>query len=212
MIFDLKQIIQHFNKPITGVIHVGAFIGEEISTYLDNGIEHARFFEPQDEQFAILKSKCDNSAKDYLAYKVAIGSKDENKNLYISERDGGIYNGSGASSSLLRPKVHLSEHPEVRFVDKIVTEVKTLDSYNFDKNFNMMNIDVQGFELEVLKGASNTLQNIDYIICEVNRDEVYEGCPHINDISDYLNTFHFSLIHAEWQSKSWGDALYVRRT
>ena len=97
-------------------------------------------------------------------------------------------------------------------MNKIVTEVKTLDSYNFDKNFNMMNIDVQGFELEVLKGASNTLQNIDYIICEVNRDEVYEGCPHINDISDYLNTFHFALIHAEWQSKSWGDALYVRRT
>lgn len=212
MIFDLKQIVQHFNRPITGVIHVGAFIGEEISSYVENNIEHARFFEPQNEQFVLLKSKCEQLNKDYIAYQMALGSQKENKTLYISERDGGIYNGSGASSSLLRPKVHLSEHPEVRFVNKITIEVNTLDSYEFSNIFNMMNIDVQGFELEVLKGSENTLKNIDYIICEVNRDEVYEGCPHINDISSYLENFNFVLIHAEWQSKSWGDALYVRRS
>jgi FkbM family methyltransferase len=210
MIFDLQQIEQHFNKKITGVIHVGAFIGEEIKNYSDINIEHARFFEPQIEQYEILKKQCEATNKDYISYNIAIGSQQEEKNLYISERDGGIYNGSGASSSLLRPRVHLTEHPEVRFVKKIPVKITTLDSYEFTPVFNMMNVDVQGFELEVFKGATNTLKNINYIICEVNRDEVYEGCPRIEDISEYLNQFGFTLVHTMWQSKSWGDALYVK--
>ena len=37
-----------------------------------------------------------------------------------------------------------------------------------------INMDVQGYELEVLKGATKTLEQVDYVYCEVNRDEVYE--------------------------------------
>jgi hypothetical protein len=109
----------------------------------------------------------------------------------------------------LKPKVHLEEHPEVTFPETKTVEVHTLDDY-YDPQYNFLNIDVQGYELEVLKGASKTLANIDAMILEVNRDEVYEGCPMIEDIDNFLKGFGFNRIAEVWQSKSWGDALYAR--
>ena len=76
--------------------------------------------------------------------------------------------------------------------------------------YNFLNIDVQGFELEVLKGACGSLKNIDSMIVEVNRDEVYSGCPMIEDIDNFLQDFNFTRVEVGWQSKSWGDAFYAK--
>ena len=55
------------------------------------------------------------------------------------------------------------------------------------------------------------INKIQLVIAEVNRDEVYEGCPMIEDIDSYLEGFGFERLTVEWQSESWGDALYVKR-
>ena len=39
----------------------------------------------------------------------------------------------------------------------------------------LMKIDVQGFELEVLKGAKEALRRCDYVYAEVSFEELYEG-------------------------------------
>ncbi|HIF03461.1 MAG TPA: FkbM family methyltransferase, partial [Nitrospinaceae bacterium] len=75
---------------------------------------------------------------------------------------------------------------------------------------NFLNIDVQGYELEVLKGVGDKLNQIQLIIAEVNRDEMYEGCPMIEDIDSHVAGFGFERLTVHWQSQSWGDALYVR--
>ena len=46
-------------------------------------------------------------------------------------------------------------------------------------------MDVQGYELEVLKGATETLKHVDYVYCEVNRDEVYEGNAYVEEIDEF---------------------------
>ena len=71
-------------------------------------------------------------------------------------------------------------------------------------------MDVQGYELEVFKGAEKSLKHIDYIIAEVNRDEVYAQCPLIGDIDNYLQGFGFTRELVTWQSESWGDAFYMK--
>ena len=204
MIFNLAQI--HSNFPIKGVMHVGAFAGEELAEYRSLGLCNTIMFEPQEHLYSDIKSRC---IIDEKIHNVALGSERGTKEMYISFRDGGVNQGSGASSSLLKPKVHLEEHPEVTFPEKQMVEVHTLDDY-YDSQYNFLNIDVQGYELEVLKGATKTLQNIDAMIVEVNRDEVYEGCPLIEDINEFLVPNGFVLIQVEWQSKSWGDAVYAR--
>ena len=47
MIFDLNQICSHFNLKIKGVLHIGAFIGEELTAYRKLGLTNTILFEPQ---------------------------------------------------------------------------------------------------------------------------------------------------------------------
>jgi FkbM family methyltransferase len=203
MIFNIQEI----NKliPITGVIHVGGFRGEELPLYRSIGINDTFMFEPQKKLYDIIKLQM---LPTETVYNVALGCDREKMELNISHRLGGIENGDRASSSLLKPKVHLIEHPEVTFTHTETVEVCVLDDYNLQANF--MNIDVQGYELNVLKGSEKTLSNVDALVVEVNRDEVYEGCCQIDDIDNFLDQRGFRRAAVVWQSKSWGDALYAR--
>ena len=207
MIFDLNKIHETF--PIKGVIHIGAFAGEELRQYRSIGLSNTIMFEPQEHLYNDIKSRC---IVDEQIHNVALGSERGSKEMYISFREGGVSHGSGASSSLLKPKVHLEEHPEVTFPETKTVEVHLLDDYYdpYGPEYNFLNIDVQGYELEVLKGGTKTLENIDAMIVEVNRDEVYENCPMIEDIDNFLKDFDFVRVAEVWQSKSWGDALYAR--
>jgi hypothetical protein len=78
-------------------------------------------------------------------------------------------------------------------------------------DYNFINIDVQGYELEVMKGASRILEGIDYIMSEVNRDEVYINCPKVEELDYFLSKFGFSREETTWDGLTWGDALYVKR-
>ena len=72
-----------------------------------------------------------------------------------------------------------------------------------------MNIDTQGFELEVLKGATNTLlKNVKYILIEINTKELYKGAPLVNDIDSFLRNYDFIRTDTQfWAEKDpWGDA------
>lgn len=204
MIFNIKKIHEMF--PITGIMHVGAFAGEELDSYRSLGLTNTMMFEPQKHLYERLLPKM---MLDEEIHNVALGACHDTMEMYISYREGGIERGSGASSSLLRPKVHLEEHPDVTFPQTETVEVRTLDDY-YQEGYNFLNIDVQGYELEVLKGGTKTLQNINAMVLEVNKDEVYEGCPLIDDITSFLTPLGFTLIETIWQSKSWGDAVYAR--
>lgn len=204
MIFDIRKI--HARFPITGVMHVGAFAGEELISYRNLGLKNTVMFEPQPDLYNLVQGKLIDSEK---IHNVALGSRQCEKEMHVSWRSGGVQQGSGASSSLMKPKKHLTEHTDVLFNDSISVKVDILDNY-YDPVYNFLNIDVQGYELEVLKGAVNSLTTVDSMILEVNRDEVYEGCPMVEDLDEFLEEFGFSRLATYWQSQSWGDAFYAR--
>jgi len=210
--FSIDKIANDFGK-ITGIIHIGAFCASEINQYRAYGLANTIFFEPQKNLCDLIQEKLLPSER---AYNLALGNESAELELYISKTEGGIKNGSGASSSFLKPKVHLTEHPSVIFDGTTeVCKIRKLDdvisSENININqYNFLAIDVQGYELKVLQGAVDTLPHIKYIIAEVNRDEVYEGCPMVEEIDEFLKSFNFHNVCTFWQSQSWGDALYVK--
>ena len=55
MIFNLAQI--HFNFPIKGVMHVGAFAGEELNSYRELGLSNTVMFEPQPSLYNLVKKR-----------------------------------------------------------------------------------------------------------------------------------------------------------
>jgi hypothetical protein len=51
----------------------------------------------------------------------------------------------------------------------------------------------KGFELEVLKGASNSLEYVDEILCEWSFVELYSGQPLADEVISFLQQQRFRL-------------------
>ena len=188
---------------IKGIIHIGAHYGEELSDYIGEGIQNIILFEPISETFQILSENAKDLNGNIEGYQVALGSKPGKVTMYISDND-------KQSSSILKPKIHLTHHPHVKFPSKEEVDVELLDDYD-SKDYNFINMDVQGYELEVLKGGTKTLEHVDYVYCEVNRDEVYENNAYVEELDEFLNGYNMQRVETSWEGEIWGDALYVRR-
>lgn len=67
-----------------------------------------------------------------------------------------------------------------------------IDDLDTGKN-TLLKIDVQGFELEVLKGCGVFLSNVDYCYIECSYRELYTGQAFANDIIVFLNSVGFNL-------------------
>ena len=188
---------------ITGIIHIGGHHGQEISEYISCGIQNIVIFEPLECNFNILFDNVKNLNGNIIGHQFALGSKEKKKvKMYVSSND-------AMSSSILKPKVHLEQYSHIKFETEEIVEVKTLDSFHYT-DYNFINMDVQGYELEVLKGSIETLKNINYVYCEVNRDEVYENNAYIEEIDDFLKNYDMIRVETDWQGDTWGDAFYIK--
>ena len=77
-------------------------------------------------------------------------------------------------------------YPGIKFDTRETVKIEKLDNIELDQSlYNMINIDVQGFELEVFKGAQDTLQYIDIIYTEINLEQVYKGCCQVEDLDAF---------------------------
>lgn len=209
MYIELNNLDQKYGTSITGLIQVGANNGQETQHYVEDcGIEKLVLFEPLPEAFNNLlrvvepfQQKCHIEA-----HNVALGSEKQTSKIYIADNE-------GQSSSLLKPTLHLEEHSNVLFEKEITVSVERLDDMDIDpSSINALSIDVQGYELEVLKGARQFLKNgIDYIVSEVSREPLYDQSAVIEEIDAFLDEAGFRRMHTVWATDFWGDALYVRR-
>lgn len=103
----------------------------------------------------------------------------------------------GHISSILDISEENIHYPKGNGLDQIDVEIKTLDSLSFEKKasqgISLLKLDVQGYELEVLKGGENTLKNIDYILLEANLEQLYVNQPSFTEVNNYLNSRGFEL-------------------
>lgn len=204
---SVKETFDKYGMNVSGVIHIGAHYGgengEEIEEYLSIGAKRIVLFEPLKENFQILTRNASKFQGNIELHNVALGNANDFVTMNVSSNE-------CQSSSILKPKIHLEDHPEVSFTGEETVELKKLDDYNIS-NCNMMVIDVQGYELEVFKGSTDTLKNIDYIYCEVNRAQVYDGNVEIDELDEYLEEFSFKRVETQWwPTQKWGDALYIK--
>ena len=206
-LLKLNHLKDKYSLNIKKIAHVGAHRGQEVKEYKDNFPEvEIYLFEPQLNLFRYLQEKFKTDKNIHL-YNYALGSKKDCSSMFMSNND-------GQSSSFYKPKHHLIEHPEVKFqYEEQIFEIKVFDDLGIN-DIDFLNIDTQGFEMEVLKGSVDTLEkSVKYLILEVNKKELYEGCPRVKDIDTFLNKYGFirTDTHYWMDSYSWGDAFYIKK-
>ena len=187
-----------------GIIHVGAHDGGEYEEYQTTFKQDItiHWFEPQKEVFKMLTDRIGDKLNNHF-YNVGLGSKKEFKQIWTENEN------RGESASFSEPKDHKTLYPNINFFPSEILEVRTLDSFNISDS-NILVIDVQGFELEVLKGSVETLKKIDHIFCEINNVEMYKDCPTLAQLCEFLSLHGFTLREDWWTENGWGDGYWSK--
>lgn len=211
MINKLNKIIKVFGSTLyrnaafkgtaAGIEHEAVLKSLNCNTIIDVGANKG--------QFALAARKCFPGAKIYsfepLSHPAVIFNKvfadDKNIKLFpfaISDETGEaeIHISHREDSSSLLP---IGEKQNEMFpgtyevgVEKITMKKlhEVLSSADL-KPPVLMKIDVQGFELNVLKGSTELLNNIKYIYSECSYLELYKGQALYPEISEFLTKYGF---------------------
>ena len=206
MIISLDLMVKSYDLKIKGVLHIGAHYGQEYGVYADKSIKNMIFFEPVMANYKELVARVP-MVDGIRTLNIALGNTTGEMEMFVETKN------LGMSCSLLEPGTHLNLYPAIVFDKREKVKIDKLDNIEFDRSlFNMINIDVQGYELEVFKGAVETLKTIDIVYAEVNTEEVYKGCGLIGDIDKFLEQFGFKRVMGAFPyGKAWGDALYLKQ-
>jgi FkbM family methyltransferase len=149
---------------------------------------------------------------DIKLHRIALGSRDGSRKMNIASF-------SDASSLLEIGKLTTNKFG-IRKVGEAEVSVTTLDSYVERNNLalpDLIKLDLQGYELEALRGAETCLSRATCLICEVSFLPYYNGQPIFHDIVEFLADRGFQL-HALGINTPVGrplgqtDALFVRST
>ena len=199
-----NELVKKYNMKFEGVLHIGAHYGEEHDLYEYNKIKRIAYFEPLKSNFSILESRIGDGAE---LYNIALGQYNQEIEMFVETANG------GQSSSVLEPDLHLIQYPKIVFDHKETVQMRRLDDVidNSKKEYNFINIDVQGYELEVFKGSRKTLENVDYILSEINRAELYKNCTKIDELKKFLAEFGFVLVLENWVGITWGEGLFIKQ-
>ncbi|WP_338598523.1 FkbM family methyltransferase [Sulfolobus tengchongensis] len=164
-------------------VDVGAYIG---SYTIRAGKKGANViaFEPNPISFKILKN---NVKENGLEEKVKIYNK-------------AVWETYGKLDFYLNND--MSSISEVRGKKKVSVEAIPLDSLNLNK-IDLLKIDVEGVELEVIKGATNTLEITETILIEI-REELF------SKINKILLNKGFRLVRSDMTYEKIGNYLYEK--
>jgi len=200
--------IEIYLKNLRGAIHVGANDGGERDWYIQMGFPRVIYFEPIPEVYQRLQENIKN-IKGHTAFNVGVHDTLRTATLNIASN-------GGQSSSILPLGTHKTHHPKVKYVGEEGIRLIRLDEFLQNNNlsiadYNFLNIDVQGVELNVIKSLGESISKIDYIYTEVNWEELYQGCCLIDEIDDYLKQYNFERVLTHQTRHMWGDAFYVKK-
>ena len=198
-----KKLAKLWGVRPTGVLHIGAHEAEEAADYQDAGWGFVTWVEGNKEKVEALKQKlpaASNRVVEAFAWDIDFAEL----NFWVLS--------DSASSSLFRPTGHLALYPDKSIMIEKKAIGRRLDQLLTDQIcFEFISVDVQGAELQALRGLGSRIAEAKWILAEVNQRDLYEGCTKIEDLDAFLADVGFKRTSTLWvPGKGWGDALYSK--
>jgi 2-O-methyltransferase len=190
------------------IIDCGAHIGMDTVQFAKITGSTLHAFEPIDEVYDSLV-KNTSAFSNITTYKIALSDFDGEAEMYVSSGD------SDGSSSLLKPKEHIKDHPEVLFNKMQKVKCQTLDTWakenNIDK-IDMLWLDMQGAEQKMLSVSDTMLNTVQIIHSEVSLKETYENVETYQSFKNLLLQKGFEvLLEAIPEGYDMGNVLFIRK-
>ena len=203
---DIKAKLTESPVIVDGGANVGEMTAKFLSQYRSPVI-HA--FEPIPELVSQLRTRF-TGRSNVTIHSVAMGA--EAKTVSFN-----VLNSMGSSSVFNPSAIVKSYHGEKMDIHQVVEvqQVRLEDVMGANCEVDLLKLDLQGYELEALKGCGKLLERIKIITTEIEFVPLYEGQPLFGDIDVYLRAHGFRLLnlyelytHPDGQLTA-GDAVYL---
>ena len=200
---------QKFDVPTRGIIHIGAHQAEELSLYQEKGFQNILWIEANPTQKDVLL----RHTKSHQGSRVAIFAASDGEGEAMLH----VPVAKASRASLLRPKNLTKAFAGMEEQQKLPVVKKTLDSFLSEMSdkpdYNVMLLDIQGAELDALKGSINTLQSIDVVLTEFCwNTSYYEGNCSLDALDAFLKDQGFVRLETRVNQRlTDGDALYIKK-
>ncbi len=183
------KLLHH--KKIDLVLDVGANVGQYAQNLIGLGYKGSIIsFEPLTEAYEILSKKARKHSKWSVAEKIGLADYNGEAQINVSK--------NSVSSSLLNMSdEHINASPEALYIDKENIKVNKLDSvfHDYKNNFHniFLKIDTQGYEEQVLKGASKSLSEIKGLQLELSLVPLYENQKLFIEMMEMIKSLGFDV-------------------
>ena len=136
MLITISELKNKFNINIAGILHIGAHTCEELSAYLQAGVNNENIYWIEALPELVERNKKQNNT--IKIYQAVISDKDDDMVIFnITKND---HTGDSQSSSILEFGSHETSHPQVKMVDKRMMKTSRLESV-IEKNNTKFLID-----------------------------------------------------------------------
>lgn len=210
-----QRFIRHLDKDVKTIFEVGARYGDEsieLSKHFPDAHIYSFECNPLTIETCFNKLKYHTQSITFMPF--GLGDKNEERPFYSY-----IDNNDGASSFLKRLDFESSQIEsgilKIRKLSDVVKE------YNIPR-IDLLCMDVQGYEVNVLKGSEDFIKNIRYVIIEepspiINTEYLpegvyskYIGSPSSQEINKFMTDKGFVVIERLQENKIEDNVMYKR--
>jgi FkbM family methyltransferase len=159
-------VVEYYMRISKGILHVGAHIGSEAAFY--DGLEKPVLWIEGNPNVLERLNQNVSKYRNQKVLNVLVGDEDGESEIYLTDNE--------VSSSALR----ISDIGQIEFgiqeTKSIKVNSKTLDSIAQEvaiETYDFWVIDVQGFEMAVLRGGWQTLKLAKFLLIECSTEKYY---------------------------------------
>jgi len=194
--FETIRVLTKFIKP-RYVCDIGAHAGDwtYVMSQMNQKLSHAVLFEPQSHYIRKLHSLSLPEVEKVI-YGCGLGEKEELLAVKGGTASASFLEAAPTQNDYFPGSIH-ADTEEVPV--KILDDVYAKDGLPYP---DVVKLDVQGFELYVLRGALNVLARTKYLVIELSFRSFYIGQPQLWEILKFLEENNFMMVGKgyEWRS------------
>lgn len=203
-----KHLLTKYLPANAVMIDCGAHVGAdsiELAKIFPKGTVHS--FEPVPAIYQHLK----HNTRRFTSIKChQLALSDKNGSALMNVSSGG----SDASSSLLAPTGHTTDHPDVLFTESIDVTTMTLDQWAISNDIEKIDflwLDMQGYEYKMLSASTQVLPQVLAVHTEVSLRDTYAGALLYVDLKKWMESLGFTVEdEAIPEGTDMGNVLFVR--
>lgn len=192
---------------VNTIIDVGANVGQS-ALYFRNWFPKAQIhcIEPIDASFLELKSKIKELK--ISCYNVGLGSEEKKVLFKVLKKEP-----NSVQNSIQEPGIDNIKNDNFYLEEKVLLPLDTFLEVNEISQIDYLKIDTEGYDLEVLKGASATLKNqrVKFIQVEASMNPYNKDHVSFFEMIDYLKNYNYHLFGLYEQIHDFKIKRYILR-